>query len=90
MIKKILLVLTVLFSPLMSATGMAENGPLSLKSITGGEFYAHGIYGVNPLADGESYSQLVDGKRIVVSSFKTGEQTGVLFDADNTKGKVKG
>ena len=89
MIKKILLVLTVLFSPLMSATGMAENGPLSLKSITSGEFYAHGIYGVNPLADGESYSQLVDGKRIVVSSFKTGEQTGVLFDADNTKGKVK-
>lgn len=89
MIKKILLVLTVLFSPLMSATGMAENGPLSLKSITGGEFYAHGIYGVNPLANGESYSQLVDGKRIVVSSFKTGEQTGVLFDADNTKGKVK-
>ena len=89
MIKKILLVLTVLFSPLMSATGMAENGTLSLKSITGGEFYAHGIYGVNPLADGESYSQLVDGKRIVVSSFKTGEQTGVLFDADNTKGKVK-
>ncbi|MBQ1198900.1 MAG: S9 family peptidase [Bacteroidaceae bacterium] len=89
MIKKILLVLTVLFSPLMSATGMAENGPLSLKSITGGEFYAHGIYGVNPLADGESYSQLVDGKRIVVSSFKTGEQTGILFDADNTKGKVK-
>lgn len=89
MIKKILLVLTVLFSPLMSVTGMAENGPLSLKSITGGEFYAHGIYGVNPLADGESYSQLVDGKRIVVSSFKTGEQTSVLFDADNTKGKVK-
>ena len=31
----------------------------------------------------------MDGKRIVVSSFKTGEQTGVLFDADNTKGKVK-
>ncbi len=89
MIKKILLVLTVLFSPLMSVTGMAEDGPLSLKSITGGEFYAHGIYGVNPLADGESYSQLVDGKRIVVSSFKTGEQTGVLFDANNTKGKVK-
>ena len=89
MLKKILLILTVLFSPLVSVTGMAENGPLSLKSITGGEFYAHGIYGVNPLADGESYSQLVDGKRIVVSSFKTGEQTGVLFDADNTKGKVK-
>lgn len=89
MIKKILLVFTMLFAPLVASHTMAEEGPLSLKSITGGEFYAHGIYGVNPLADGECYSQLVDGKRIVVSSFKTGEQTGVLFDADNTKGRVK-
>lgn len=89
MIKKILLVFTILFAPVFSGLTMAEEGPLSLKSITGGEFYAHGIYGVNPLDDGESYSQLVDGKRIVVSSFKTGEQTGVLFDVDNTKGKIK-
>lgn len=89
MIKKFLLVLTVLFAPLVTNQILAEEGPLSLKSITGGEFYAHGIYGVNPLQDGESYSQLVDGKRIVVSSFKTGEQTGVIFDADNTKGKTK-
>lgn len=89
MIKKILLVLTILISPFASQKCMAENGPLTLKSITDGTFSAHGIYGVNPLADGESYSQLVDGKRIVVSSFKTGEQTGVLFDVDNTKGKAK-
>ncbi|MBR4161723.1 MAG: DPP IV N-terminal domain-containing protein, partial [Bacteroidaceae bacterium] len=68
---------------------MADNGPLTLPSITDGTFGAHGIYGVNPLDDGESYSQLVDGKRIVVSSFKTGEQTGVLFDVDDTKGKIK-
>ncbi|MBQ5393350.1 MAG: DPP IV N-terminal domain-containing protein, partial [Bacteroidaceae bacterium] len=68
---------------------MAENGPLTLKSITDGTFSAHGIYGVNPLADGESYSQLVGGKQIVVSSFKTGEQTGVLFDVNDTKGKIK-
>ena len=67
----------------------AENNILTLESITGGTFGAHGIYGVNPLDDGESYSQLVDGKRIVVSSFETGEQTSVLFDVDNTKGKIK-
>lgn len=89
MIKKILLALTIMVSPFLSGNIQAQDGPLTLKSITGGSFGAHGIYGVNPLPDGESYSQLVDGKRIVVSSFKTGEQTGVLFDVENTKGKVK-
>ncbi|MBO5706476.1 MAG: S9 family peptidase [Bacteroidaceae bacterium] len=89
MIKKILLALTLIVSAFISGSIQAQEGPLTLKSITNGSFGAHGIYGVNPLPDGESYSQLVDGKRIVVSSFKTGEQTGVLFDADNTKGKVK-
>ena len=89
MIKKILLALALIVSPFISGHIQAEEGPLTLKSITDGTFGAHGIYGVNPLPDGESYSQLVDGKRIVVSSFKTGEQTGVLFDVENTKGKVK-
>ena len=89
MIKKILLALTLIVSPFISGSIQAQEGPLTLKSITNGSFGAHGIYGVNPLPDGESYSQLVDGKRIVVSSFKTGEQTGVLFDVENTKGKVK-
>ena len=89
MIKKILLALTLMISPFLSSNIVAQDGPLTLKSITDGTFGAHGIYGVNPLDDGESYSQLVDGKRIVVSSFKTGEQTGVLFDVNNTKGKIK-
>ena len=89
MIKKILLALTIMVSPFLSGNIQAQEGPLTLKSITDGSFGAHGIYGVNPLPDGESYSQLVDGKRIVVSSFKTGEQTGILFDVEDTKGKVK-
>lgn len=89
MIKRILLALTIMVSPFLSGNIQAQEGPLTLKSITNGSFGAHGIYGVNPLPDGESYSQLVDGKRIVVSSFKTGEQTGVLFDVEDTKGKVK-
>ena len=89
MIKRILLALTIMVSPFLSGNIQAQEGPLTLKSITDGSFGAHGIYGVNPLPDGESYSQLVDGKRIVVSSFKTGEQTGILFDVEDTKGKVK-
>ena len=89
MIKKILLALTIMVSPFLSGNIQAQEGPLTLKSITNGSFGAHGIYGVNPLPDGESYSKLVDGKRIVVSSFKTGEQTGILFDVEDTKGKVK-
>ena len=89
MIKKILLALTIMVSPFLSGNIQAQEGPLTLKSITDGSFGAHGIYGVNPLPDGESYSQLMDGKRIMVSSFKTGEQTGILFDVEDTKGKVK-
>lgn len=89
MIRKAILSLLLLFSALTTSTVLAGNGPLTLRSITDGTFYAGGIYGVNPLADGESYSQLVDGKRIVISSFKTGTETGVIFDVDNTKGKLK-
>ncbi|MBQ2362454.1 MAG: S9 family peptidase [Bacteroidaceae bacterium] len=89
MLKKFVVILTLLLSAFSANHTMAENGPLTLKSITDGTFSAHGIYGVNPLADGESYSQLVGGKQIVVSSFKTGEQTGVLFDVNDTKGKIK-
>lgn len=89
MIRKTILSLLLLLSAFATTTVLAENGPLTLHSITDGTFYADGIYGVNPLADGESYSQLVDGKRIVISSFKTGAETGVIFDADNTKGKIK-
>ncbi|MBR5465908.1 MAG: S9 family peptidase [Bacteroidaceae bacterium] len=87
--RKLFLIFVLLFAIVIPGKIQAENNILTLKSITDGTFGAHGIYGVNPLNDGESYSQLVDGKRIVVSSFKTGEQTGVLFDVDNTKGKIK-
>lgn len=89
MIKKIILALTILSIPFTTSLGKSENDQLTLQTITDGTFYPNGIYGVNPLADGESYSQLIDGKRIVISSFKTGEQTGVLFDADNIQGKLK-
>ncbi len=89
MLRKTLLSLLLLLSAFTTVVVKAQSGALTLQSITNGTFYPGGIHGVNPLDDGESYSQLVDGKRIVVSSFKTGAETGVLFDADNTKGKTK-
>ncbi len=62
---------------------------IKLQDITNGLYYAENVYGVNPLNDGESYSQLVDGRRIVRSSFKTGEVLDTLFDVANARGPVK-
>ena len=63
---------------------------LTLENINAGRFSPARIYGVNPLADGESYSQLSsDLKKVVRRSFKTGEQTAVLFDVNETTGDIK-
>ena len=63
---------------------------LTLKDLTGGTYSARGIYGVTPLLDGETYTQLSrDGKQIIKHSFRTGEETGVLFDVNNIKNRVK-
>ena len=63
---------------------------LTLNDLTGGVYSARGISGVTPLLDGENYSQISgDGKQIVRHSFRTGEETGVLFDVNNIKNRVK-
>lgn len=63
---------------------------LTVRQITDGTFSPQHIYGVNPLNDGESYSQLSsDGRRIVRSSFKTGKEIGVLFDLNKVRSTVK-
>ena len=67
--------------------GSAAAQQLDLKSITKGDFRGEAMAAVKPLADGESYAQLSsDGKRIVTCSYKTGKETGVLFDAATAKG----
>lgn len=64
---------------------LADN--LSLTEICNGTYSAKRVSGVNPLNDGESYSQISpDRKKILKMSFRNGEQTAVLFDADNVKG----
>ena len=78
----------VLVALLILAVVPAEaGGRLELKSITQGEFRAEAMAAVEPLADGESYAQIsADGKQIVEYSFRTGKQTGVLFDAEKARG----
>jgi len=63
---------------------------ITLKDVTGGTIAPQHVYGVHPLNDGESYSQLSgDGKRIVRSSFKTGKEIGVIFDVEKARGTTK-
>ncbi len=73
---------------MLVAAGQAVAGDkLSIKNITSGDFRGESMAAVEPLADGETYAQISpDGKQIVRYSFKTGKQTGVIFDADKARG----
>ena len=60
---------------------------LDLKAITRGEFSQETMTAVRPMADGETYTQISDdGKQIVSYSFRTGKQESVLFDAETARG----
>jgi len=62
---------------------------ITLDEVVGGAYRESGVYGVEPLADGESYSQIsADGKQIIRRSFKNGEVQEVMFDV-NTARNVK-
>ena len=83
--KKTLLLCAALF---VAVSQLMAGQQLSLKDITTtGMFSPKGIAAVEPLADGQSYAQIsADGKQIVTCSFRTGKQTGVLFDAATARG----
>ncbi|MBP3758142.1 MAG: S9 family peptidase [Prevotella sp.] len=83
--KKTVLLSTV-FLLFMSHVCFASS--LTIQDVTGGKFRAEFLSAVTPLSDGENYAQISsDGGKIVKYSFKTGQQTGVLFDVDNTQGE---
>ena len=82
--KKIIVMCAVL---LTAASTVLAAQQLSLKDVTGGTLRAETMVAVEPLQDGESYAQISsDGKQIVKYSFKTGKQTGVIFDAQTARG----
>lgn len=75
-----------------SLLATTENGPLQLKDLTNGKYYAKRISGVRPNSDGESYTQISsDRQRIVRYSFKDGSELNTIFDTSKARGtKLKG
>lgn len=60
---------------------------IDLKSLTAGEFAAQRLTGINPLEGTDQYASISqNGKQVIQYSFKTGKQTAVLFDVEDTQG----
>lgn len=68
----------------------AQEGKIKLQDVTNGVYWPKLIDGVNPMNDGESYTQLSpDHKRIVRHSFKTGKEIATVFDVETARGSKK-
>lgn len=68
----------------------AQEGNIKLQDVTNGVYWPKQIDGVNPMNDGESYTQLSpDHKRIVRHSFKTGKEIATVFDVETARGSKK-
>lgn len=68
----------------------AQNDGLTLADITEGKYSPKYVYGVNPMKDGETYTQLSpDNKRIIRRSFRTGKDVETIFDVDAARGTTK-
>ena len=79
------LIIGALFVAFSSHLGAVER--LNLEEITNGTFAAQRVYGINPIQGTDQYARISeDGKQIVQYSFKTGKESGVLFDVENTQG----
>lgn len=86
--KKPVILAALLLASLTAA--LAQDSRLGLKEIVEGHYQPERIYGVNPMNDGETYTQLsADHRQIVRRSFKTGKETGVVFDVGTAKGPVR-
>ena len=80
--------LFVLFALLMTSVLAYPAGKISLTDIANGKFSARYVSGIHPIEGTSLYARISDdGKKVVEYSFKTGKQTRVLFDVDNTLGK---
>lgn len=83
--KNIIIVCVALF---MMSSSISAYEKMTLKDITDGQFAAQQIGGINPIKGTDLYAQLSqDNKQILQYSFKTGKQTAILFDVNNTQGE---
>ena len=91
--KKFLLIVAGLLSGFMGFSAPqaeAQTTSLTLTDIAHGKYSPRYVYGVNPMSDGETYTQLSpDSKRIIRRSFKTGKEIGTIFDCANARGPKK-
>lgn len=73
---------------ILAVNNAVSENMLKLKDIANGAYAAEYLSAVTPLAGGESYAMISkNGKQVVKYSYKTGKQTGVLFDVNNTIGE---
>lgn len=81
--------LLFLFVALMlTSAELYASKKMDIKAIASGAFSAKTIQGINPISGTDQYTHISgDGKQILRNSFKTGEQTAVLFDANKTIGE---
>ena len=85
LMKKIIIMCIAL---VMASSTLSAYEKMNLKDIAEGQFAAQRIDGINPIKGTDQYAQLSrDGKQIVQYCFKTGKQTAVLFDVNNTQGE---
>lgn len=74
---------------LMLTVALPASDKINLRSLAQGEFAAQRISGINPIEGTDQYAQVSpDGTQIVQYSFKTGKQTGILFDVKQTQGET--
>ena len=80
--------LLAMCAALLVASSALAVQKLDIKSIVNGEFRTKGISGMIPIQGTDQYAEITEGgKKIVQYSFKTGKQTAVLFDVNNTMGE---
>ena len=85
MMNKILMTLTTLIT---LVTSVKAGDTLSVRGITSGRYAANSMRSLKPWGDGASFAQLSDNSdQLLKYSFSTGEQTGVLFDVNDTQGE---
>ena len=80
-------VLILCASLLLLNTTVFADDMIKLEDITSGKFAADNLRSMAPLPDGENFSQISPtGDKIISYSFKTGDESGVIFDAAQTIG----
>ena len=73
---------------LLATSNVSADNKITLKDVTGKTFTPKYITGVDPIKGTDRYASISnDGRQIIEYAFKTGNQTRVLFDIDNTHGE---